>query len=207
MRLYYRVLRLVCQVVYVLAMQGRVFGGKHVPRTGGVVLICNHQSFFDPMLAGLGLPRECHYMARDTLFRHRLFGRLIVSLNAFPVKRGTGDIGALKESLRRLKNEQLVVAFPEATRTRDGSIGAFHPGVVLMARRAGVPIIPAVIHGAYEIWPRDRRWPSLGRVRVYYGKGLSAREIQEWEPDRIIAHLRAQMISMYAQASRRAERT
>src|SRR4051812_12381149 len=146
MRFYYGFMRSLCQLGYVLALRGRAWGSRHVPRKGGVVLICNHQSFFDPIIAGVAVPRECHFMARDSLFRNRFFGPLISSLNAFPVKRGTADVGALKEALRRLNNGQLVMTFPESTRTRDGTIGPFHPGVVLMAKRAGVPIVPAVIH-------------------------------------------------------------
>ena len=123
MRKGYAVCRMVAQMLFTFLVRGRVFGTHHVPRQGGVLLVSNHQSFLDPVLATLAIPRECNYMARDTLFRQPQFRRLIEYLNAFPVKRNTADLGAIKETLRRLKAGRVVLTFPEGTRTVDGSIG------------------------------------------------------------------------------------
>ena len=172
-RPYYFFCQFWAQVLYASLCRGRVFGRHNVPRTGGVLLVCNHQSFLDPVLATLALPRECHYMARDTLFRNPHFRRLIESLNAFPIKRGTADVTAIKETLRRLKKGQLVTAFPEGTRTRDGSLGPIQPGVVLLARKARVPVVPAMILGAFEAWPRQARLPRPHPVIVAYGEAMS----------------------------------
>src|SRR5262245_27958504 len=114
MRLYYRILRYLAQMILILYFRGRVFGLKNVPNEGGVLLACNHQSFFAPVSSTLALYREGNYMARDTLFLNPLFKRLIESLNAFPVKRGASDVGAVKEIMRRLKDGKIVVVFPEA---------------------------------------------------------------------------------------------
>ena len=172
-RPYYFFCQFWSQVLFASLWRGRVFGRHHVPRTGGVLLVCNHQSFFDPILATLALPRECHYMARDTLFRNPYFKRLIESLNAFPIKRGTADVTAIKETLRRLKKGQLVTTFPEGTRTRDGSLGPIQPGVVLLARKARVPLVPAMILGAFEAWPRQAKFPRPHPVIVAYGEPMS----------------------------------
>jgi 1-acyl-sn-glycerol-3-phosphate acyltransferase len=190
MRPWYRFSRLVCQAVFLLFFRGRVFGTAKVPRTGGVLLVCNHQSFFDPVLATLALPRECHYMARDSLFRNQFFRRLIESLNAFPIKRGTADLGAIKETLRRLKSGALVVTFPEATRTPDGSLQPMAPGVILLARKARVPVVPAAILGAFESWPRQARLPRPHRVIVAYGEPLSADVLAGSPDDVCIAEVR-----------------
>ena len=197
MRPYYRFWQLAGQVCLVHLFSGRIYGRHHVPRAGGVIIIANHQSFFDPVLVGLALQRECHFMARDTLFERPAFSWYIRSLNAFPVKRGAGDIAALRESLRRLQQGAAVVAFPEATRTRNGSIGPFHPGVVLMARRGGVPIVTAAIRGAYECWPRHRRWPRRRPIRVAFGPGLSAAQVQAGTPEEVLRALRDEMLALY----------
>jgi 1-acyl-sn-glycerol-3-phosphate acyltransferase len=178
MRGWYRCCRVVTQALFLLLFRGRVFGARNVPREGGVLLVCNHQSFFDPVLATLALPRECHYMARDTLFRNPWFRKLIESLNAFPVRRGAADVGAIKETLRRLKRGALVTAFPEGTRTWDGSIGPMQPGVVLLARRAGVPIVPTLILGAYQAWPRQASLPRPAPVIIAYGRPLRPEQIE-----------------------------
>ncbi len=189
MRLYYRVNRLIAQVLFRLCMKGRAFGVRHVPVTGGVLLVCNHQSFLDPILATLALPRECHYMARDTLFRNRWFRALIQSLNAFPIRRGAADLGAIKETLRRLKGGHLVVTFPEGTRTVDGSLGPLAPGVVLLARKARVPLVPAALLGAFEAWPRHSRLPRAHPILVAYGAPLPPALLDALDDDACIAEV------------------
>ena len=196
MRLYYRINRLAAQALYLLLFRGRAFGTKNVPTEGGVLLVCNHQSFFDPILATLALPRECHYMARDTLFRNPYFRKLIESLNAFPVKRGTADVGAIKETLRRLKRGALVTVFPEATRTLDGSVRKMQPGVVLMARKSKVPLVPTLILGAYEVWPRQAKLPKLGPVIISYGQPLTPAEMKDLPDDECIAIVRQRIVDM-----------
>ncbi|MEW6249779.1 MAG: lysophospholipid acyltransferase family protein [Planctomycetota bacterium] len=196
MRRGYAILRLTAQVLYTFVMRGRVFGVQNVPRTGGVLLVSNHQSFLDPVLATLAIPRECHYMARDTLFEHGLLRRIILYLNAFPVKRGTADMGAIKETLRRLKGGQVVLTFPEATRTTDGGIGPMRAGVVLLARKTRVPIVPTLILGAFEAWPRTRRVPRPRPVLVAYAPAVYPHEHPEWSDDECVAHVRGCIIRL-----------
>jgi 1-acyl-sn-glycerol-3-phosphate acyltransferase len=198
MRRYYRYCRIVAQALFVLLCRGRVFGTRRVPLEGGVLLVCNHQSFFDPILATLALPRECHYMARDTLFRNRWFRKLIESLNAFPVRRGSADVGAIKQTLRRLKNGALVTVFPEATRTSDGSVRPMQPGVVLIARKAHVPLVPTLILGAYEVWPRRATLPRPAPVIVAYGEPLRPEQMQDRSDDACINIVRDRILEMMA---------
>ena len=185
MRRYYAFLRYLCQLGFVTYFHGRVFGLQHVPRTGPVLLACNHQSFFDPVSATLAIPRECNYMARDTLFLNPWFGRFISSVNAFPVKRGAGDIGAVKEILRRLRDGKPVLVFPEGTRTRDGAIGPINVNSLLIAKKAGAAIVPTVIDGAFEAWPRTQLFPSPQSIYVTYCEWLSPAEVAEWPIERI----------------------
>jgi len=189
MRLYYRFCRFWAQWLYILLMRGRVFGTDRVPKTGGVILACNHQSFFDPVLATLALPRECDYMARDTLFRNALFRRLIESLNAFPVRRGEADVAAIKETLRRLKAGRLVTMYPEGTRTVDGRIGRFLPGIGAIAKKAQVPVVPVLIEGAYLAWPRHRRLPSRATIAVWYGEPVTPDLYRNMDAEQLAAEI------------------
>lgn len=188
--------RRMAQILYVFLFRGRVFGTRHVPRQGGVLLVSNHQSFLDPILATLALPRECSYMARDTLFRRPAFGRLIRFLNAFPVKRGTADLGAIRETLRRLKRGELVLTFPEATRTPDGSIGPMRAGVILLARKTRVPVVPALILGAFESWPRTAKLPVPRPIRVVYGPPLYPHQHPEWNDEQCVERVRGQILAL-----------
>lgn len=185
MRPYYRFARFCSQAALALYFHGRVFGLRHFPPTGGVLLASNHQSFFDPIAVTCCLHREGNYMARDTLFKNPLFGRLIASLNSFPVKRGTGDVGAVKEILRRLRDGKVVLVFPEGTRTRDGSIGRINVNSMSMAKRAGAAVVPAVIDGAFEAWPRDHLLPRPRPIYVTYCEPITPAQVAEWSDERI----------------------
>lgn len=173
----------------------RVQGRRNVPRTGGVLLISNHQSFMDPVLATVGLSREGNYMARDSLFHNKWFGRLIASLNAFPVARNSADVGAIKESLRRLKQGRLLVMFPEGTRTTDGHIGPLLPGLAAIAKKARVPIVPTLIDGVYQAWPRTQPLPSPGNVIVVYDRPIMPDEYRDLNPEELTALIRERLIA------------
>ena len=156
----------------------RPTGRRRVPLRGGVIIACTHQSFLDPVLVGLGLPRQMSYLARRSLFPHsRALAWLMRSLNAIPVRRSGRDVEAFRESVRRLRAGAALLMFPEGTRTADGEIGRLRPGVWNIAHRARVPIVPAAIDGAFEAWPRTRRLPRPYPVRVMYGRPISVAEI------------------------------
>lgn len=195
-RIWYAYARLVLQAMYVILATGRAYHRDRVPRAGGVLIVSNHQSFFDPILAAVPVTRAVNPMARASLFRNPLFSFLIRSGYAFPVKRGSADLGAVREAIRRLKDGRIVLVFPEGTRTRDGSIAALHAGVIVMAQRARVPILPMVIDGAYEAWPRRQMFPSPHPIRVIYGEPIPADEVRRSDPEALAGVLHRRMIAL-----------
>jgi len=196
LRLWWRFCRFWVFWPFLLLFRAHVVNVSRVPRRGRVILACNHQSFFDPVFATIALTRESSYLARDSLFNNRWFGWLIRSLNAIPVRRGQADVGAIKEMLRRLLAGYVVVAFPEATRTHDGSIGPMRPGVVLLAQKARATIVPVCIEGAFEAWPRRQLLPRPGRVTVMYGEPFSPEELTGRDPDEVIVEIRDRIVDM-----------
>lgn len=203
MRFGYRFARMLCHWVTVLLLKVRVYGVRNVPERGGVLLVSNHQSFMDPILTTMALHREGNYMARDSLFRNRLFRWLIEYLNAFPVKRGTADLMAIKETMRRLKEGRVVLAFPEGTRTKDGRIAPMLAGLATVAKKVGVPVVPTLIDGMYQAWPRDRRWPGFGDIVVEYGKPITADEYANMTADELTAEIRRRLQRMQHEWHRR----
>lgn len=147
----------------------RVTGREHIPTTGGCLLASNHQSYLDPALVATTLDREVHFMARQSLFRIPGFGSLITAMNSFAVERGSGDVGAVKMAISRLQAGNVLLMFPEGTRTRDGELGRVKPGIAMIARRAGVPIVPVLVQGAYRLWPRQQLLPAIGAITVSFG--------------------------------------
>jgi len=155
----------------------RVFGLENIPRTGGVLLASNHQSFLDPVLVAMVLSREMHFMARRTLFRNPVLRVIIVGYNAFAIDRDSADVKGVKSAIARLEAGNILLVFPEGTRTGDGSIGRMKPGIGVLAERAAVPIVPVLIEGAHEVWPRNRLFPRLGRISMVFGKPLEPETI------------------------------
>ncbi len=192
----YLVCQWACQLLFAYYFRLRIFGGAYVPRQGGALLVCNHQSFLDPVLAAVGLPRECDFVARDTLFRQPLFAALIRYLNAIPIKRGEADVGAIKETIRRLRDGRAVVVFPEATRTATGAVAPMQPGTALIARKVRVPMIPTRIDGAFEAWPRQSKYPLPCAIRVAYGAPLTPADLQSLSDEEAIAEVRRRILAL-----------
>jgi 1-acyl-sn-glycerol-3-phosphate acyltransferase len=170
----YEVCRYVSVWPTVLVFGLRGEGRGNVPERGGCIIAANHQSFLDPFLIGHLVSRPVHYLARETLFRFPGFRELIRALNAHPIRRGASDREALRVSLELLRAGEALVMFPEGTRTRDGRVGEVKRGIGALAARAGVPIVPARISGAFEVWPRSRALPRPGRIRIRFGRPIAA---------------------------------
>ncbi len=172
MRWWWRFAKVLVRVGGAAVWQLRVIGAANIPREGGALLASNHQSYLDPVLVAACLPREMHFMARRSLFRNPAFRFLITACNAFPIERDAADLKGVKEAISRLKGGNLLLVFPEGTRTRDGGVGRMKGGVGVLAGRAGVPIVPVLIDGAHETWPKGRALPGMGRVRIVFGPPL-----------------------------------
>jgi 1-acyl-sn-glycerol-3-phosphate acyltransferase len=157
---------------------------------------------FDPPLVGLTCPRRLNYLARDTLFKVPILAPLIKFLDAIPIDREGGGLAGLKETLRRLKAGELVLIFPEGTRTRDGNVAPLKPGLIAVARRSGVPLIPVGIDGAYQAWPRTARFPRLGRVAIVIGEPIAASQVQDLSDDALLALLQGRIADCHARARR-----
>lgn len=148
----------------------KVYNVTNVPLSGGVLLLSNHQSFVDPAFIASKLPRKLSFLARAGLFDPIVFGWLIRQLNAFPVKQGKGDVGAMKQSIALLQQGKALLMFPEGQRTADGKMQEIAPGAALIVKRAKVPIVPVAIEGAFAVWPKHRKLPRTGKVRINFGK-------------------------------------
>lgn len=162
-------------------------GNKNIPGKGPVLVVSNHQSFLDPPAVGCGVFRRMNYLARKTLFKFKPFGWLIDSVNAIPLdQEGIGYAG-IKETLRRLKNDEMVLIFPEGARSEDGEIAPFRTGYIALAVRSRATIVPAAIAGAFEAFPRNRKLPIpfIHPIRVEYGKPLRYEDYQNIPEDEL----------------------
>lgn len=151
-----------------------------MPETGGVMVVSNHQSHFDPPLIGAGLRRRLNYLARKSLFKSRALAWLIEMLDAIPLDiEGIGFEG-IKESMKRLRGGEMILIFPEGARTWDGNMAPFKEGALTLAQKCKVAILPTAIDGCFEAWPRMNKFPRLwGKFRVAYGEPIPYEDFKD----------------------------
>jgi len=188
-RLWYDFLRVVFRLIGVAFFRIRVFNRQLIPQSGGALIVSNHQSHLDPILVGMAFNRRLNYVARDTLFGFAPFRWLIYSLDAIPIDREGIGLGGLKESLRRLKAGEMLLIFPEGTRTRDGNVGELKPGFLALARRSKVPLLPVAIDGAFDSWPKWNMLPGVAVIHVGLAKPLSPAEMSQLDDEHLLAEV------------------
>jgi 1-acyl-sn-glycerol-3-phosphate acyltransferase len=150
--------------------QYKIIGLENFPAEGGVLLCANHISNLDPPLVGVTSPRPIHYMAKDELFKAPVLGKLLPSVNAFPVKRGLSDREALRKGLSVLKEGGVLGLFPEGTRSKTGELGKGLAGAGFFALRSQAQVVPCAIIGPYK---------PFKRLKVVYGKPIDMTELRK----------------------------
>jgi 1-acyl-sn-glycerol-3-phosphate acyltransferase len=205
-RIWYDSLRIICRLVGPAVFGIRVRGRENVPADGGALVMSNHQSHLDPVLVGLATDRRLNYLARQSLFGFAPFRWLIKSLDAIPLDREGLGLNGLKETLKRLKRGEMVLIFPEGTRTRDGEVGVFKPGFCALARRANVPLLPVGIEGSFDSWPRSRLLPMPAAIHIQFGAPLEPGEIEQLDDEQLVAEMRRRIAACHAEARRLRDR-
>ncbi|MDE3048201.1 MAG: 1-acyl-sn-glycerol-3-phosphate acyltransferase, partial [Verrucomicrobiota bacterium] len=110
-----------------------------------------------------------------------LLGRLIQGLNAHPVSRGVSDAAIFRDMIALLQQGKKLLLFPEGKRSATGELLPLERGLAFLVHKAECCVIPAYIQGAYQAWPRGRKFPKLfGKITVVFGSAI------EWEngPDK-----------------------
>jgi len=157
-----------CIAVPILALVSRIRlrGRYNVPKQGAFLIASNHLAWTDIPYVPLFLPRKVVFMAKEEYFTSKI-AWLVRFLGAFPVKRGEGDRQALRAAEEQLKRGNVVVLFPEGTRSKTGTMAKAHAGLGMIALRSGVPVVPVAI------WGSEKVLKEFGpRVTVCYGEPL-----------------------------------
>jgi 1-acyl-sn-glycerol-3-phosphate acyltransferase len=170
--LLWKFLQIVAEILTTEMFDFKVHGLENIPKTGGVLLVANHQSYLDPVLVSAHLSRPVSFMARSDLFDNPWFGRFIRKLHAFPVQRGKGDMAAMRECMRRLEAGEVLNLYPEGTRTEDGEVAPLQKGISLLLRKISVPVVPVAIDGSFEAWPHTEKLFHSHPICLMYGKPM-----------------------------------
>ena len=154
--------------------RGEVYGTEHIPRSGGYLVAANHASHLDPFIIGSRLPRQMTFFARKTLWKPGLVAWWLDAVGVIPVDRdGGSDVVAIKRVLSALKQQKVIIMFPEGTRSPTGALQSPKPGVGLFACRAHVPVVPVRIFGSFEAFGKHGSVRLGTPVTVIFGRPLA----------------------------------
>jgi 1-acyl-sn-glycerol-3-phosphate acyltransferase len=168
-KLHYRIGRAALLILARVLWRFRSTGGERVPAEGPVLIACNHVSNWDPILVGLGVRREIHFVAKEELFRNLFLRKLIQAYNAMPMRRGVLDRKGLKQATGVLTSGGVLLVFPEGTRSRTGELRKARPGIGFIGGTTGAPVVPAYITGSQNLREAFRRRRGLS---VVYGEPM-----------------------------------
>jgi 1-acyl-sn-glycerol-3-phosphate acyltransferase len=154
-----------------------VEGGGGIRKGEPYIFAANHQSQFDiPVLAGF-LQEDFCWMAKKELFQIPVFGRSMRATGFIPVDRSHGRqaMQSLLEAAKRIAAGTSVILFPEGTRSRDGRLQEFKSGAMVLAIKAGVPLVPVAIIGTHKILPKGKLLVQPGEVLVRVGEPIDTK--------------------------------
>jgi 1-acyl-sn-glycerol-3-phosphate acyltransferase len=174
-RRFYDVSRAICRLVISGLYGFRALATGNVPATGAVIVACNHVSYLDPVVLGIGFRRPVTYLAKKELFAIPVLGPIITALGVYPVDRQAGGVAAVRAAVRALKEGRCVGIFPEGTRNLTGEVEG-KGGAALLAALTGAPVVPAAIRGT-------RRPRPFHRISIVYGEALQVERERKADGD------------------------
>jgi len=153
--------------------------GKEVfPYEQPFILAANHISHIDTVVIGVGCPRRLHYLAKEELFKNKLFGLYLKKLNVIPLKRSRTDFRALRLALMILREKPLAI-FPQGTRA--DSYDSFKAGAGFLYKKTEVPIIAAKVCGTDIVLPRNAKFFKAGKIKVIFERVANIKQDDSYE--------------------------
>ncbi len=174
--------RIICFIIFKIFYFLKVKNEKNVPENGGLIIMANHSSFFDPPLIGSATwKRKLKFMARSSLFIP-VWGLLLKWMGSFPIKRGMVDRAAYDTLVKYVNQGEVVVFFPEGTRSPDGNIQEGKPGTGMLVYNSRAKVLPVYIHNSWKAWPKGKFPRLFVPVTVVFGEVMDFSEYFSKEP-------------------------
>ena len=152
----------------------KVFGTENIPRSKKCILCVNHSSYLDAFIVEASLPASLRkgifFVGYKVYFEQPLIKNIIKYIRVIPIDPGMHFVEAMQASSYVLRNDKIVCIFPEGQRTIDGDIKEFKKGVGILAKELNIPLVPVLITGSYEAWPRSKSFPRPCSIKITFGR-------------------------------------
>ena len=178
-RLVFTMIQCSLKTIFKILYRVSVTDIQKIPKKGKYIICSNHISYLDPVLVGSYNPRYTYFMAKEELFSVSFLSNLVTYLNAFPISRVVFDRNVFNTSLNILKNENILMLFPEGTRSTDGVIRDGKKGVGLISLLSGAPIIPMALCGSNKIIQKPHKRIFFPKIKIIIGDIIDTASIIE----------------------------
>lgn len=168
--MFYYIARFILGLYYRVFFRLKTEGHENFPKSGGVVVCCNHPTVHEPMVLAIATKRKIHFMGKKELFENKLFAPVMNGLEGIPVDRNGTDLTAYKTSINYLKAGEAVGIFLQGRRTSELDSTTAKTGAALFALKSGACIMPVYITANYK-------WFS--KIIVKYGAPMSLEKYRE----------------------------
>lgn len=176
---FYSFIRGICSGILNLIFRIERIGTENIPKEGSYLFCSNHISFLDPIIIATIRMREFNFLAKEELVKIPVLGYIIKKLNVIPIKRGAGDIGAMRKSIDALKENKALIMFPEGTRSKDGKLQKGKDGVALIVKKSGCNVVPCAVVGKMKIF---------SKIKVVYGTPIDMTAYREEKDNKVITN-------------------
>lgn len=174
--------------IFLLLFKYKVEGAENIPREGRVILAGNHTGHLDPFILQMATNRQLWFVTGPAAFKVPIVRHLLKYYNVLPLNFGKG-LEAIDAAVRKLRENEAVIIFPEGKFTPDGNLCKFNRGVGMMAKEANCPIVPFSIKGGFETWGKTRKLPKLfNNIVIQFGQPITPADYDENTTDKEIAH-------------------
>jgi len=170
-----------------------------------MILVANHQSWFDVFVLVALLPAKLRFVAKEELSRIPVFGRAWRACGHVSVNRQDREdaIASLERAAARIHDESLaVIFFPEGTRSKDGRLQKFKKGAFVLAIQTQAPVVPVGIVGSHEVMPKGSFWIRPGHIRVEVGEAISTQELDHAHRNALLDKARDAVAALMEKAGR-----
>jgi 1-acyl-sn-glycerol-3-phosphate acyltransferase len=180
--------------VRAVGVKVRVCGHDKIPQ-GTCLFVANHTSSADaPAVVG-AIPRRIAILLKASLFKWPIVGHAFLSAHFIPVNRGSHEaaIVSMEKAIEAMKAGQSFLIYPEGTRSPDGRLQEFKKGAVVMALKAGVPIVPMACSGAHRVMEKRSLIIHPGEILVEFLEPIDASKYSLEERDALNEHVHSVM--------------